>query len=314
MDSQLLRSTGEVASRFLPFAIPSLSLAYLGKEEKGFYALVPSTKCSLLSFLERACVMDLDAFRAPLKTEDVARRGHLSLEERSNLYMWGYHRVLDSFRFHITLTDGIADAGLRALVGAGLRKALEGVLDAPLRIDALTLFKQENRNRPFSAVARLPFANVQTAREKHDVSHRSTRKDALLALASVERLEAGLSAITPPDLRGSPRAGNRAGHDPGPRGQHRRRLQCGRRACGRAVWVSLKDGCLGYAWVLGEDARRAELAALYDALWQRDGYAEALDRELLPALEAERARRVREDAAAVEPTRVDFFTLVRGED
>lgn len=110
--------------------------------------------------------MDLDAFRAPLKTEDVARRGHLSLEERSNLYMWGYHRVLDSFQFHITLTDGIADAGLRALVGAGLRKALEGVLDAPLRIDALTLFKQENRNRPFSAVARLPFANVQTAREK----------------------------------------------------------------------------------------------------------------------------------------------------
>ena len=48
--------------------------------------------------------------------------------------------------------------------------------------------------------------------------------------------------------------------------------------------------------------------------WQRDGYAEPPDRELLPALEAERARRVREDAAAVEPTRVDFFTLVRGED
>ena len=144
---------------------PVVIEAYLGKEEKGFYALVPSTKCSLLSFLERACVMDLDAFRAPLKTEDVARRGHLSLEERSNLYMWGYHRVLDSFQFHITLTDGIADAGLRALVGAGLRKALEGVLDAPLRIDALTLFKQENRNRPFSAVARLPFANVQTAQE-----------------------------------------------------------------------------------------------------------------------------------------------------
>ena len=51
------------------------------------------------------------------------------------------------------------------VLGAGLRKALEGVLDAPLRIDALTLFKQENRNRPFSAVARLPFANVQTAQE-----------------------------------------------------------------------------------------------------------------------------------------------------
>ena len=53
---------------------------------------------------------------------------------------------------------------------------------------------------------------------------------------------------------------------------------------------------------------------LWRVHWQRDGYAEPLDRELLPALEAERARRVREDAAAVEPTRVDFFTLVRGED
>lgn len=165
MENQLLRSVGEVASRFLPFEIPALSLAYLGKEEKGFYALVPAAECSLLSFLERACVMDLDTFRAPLKTGDVARRGLLSLEERSNLYMWGYHRVLDSFRFHITLTGGIADAGLRALVGAGLRKALEGVLETPLRINALTLFKQENRNRPFSAVARLPFANIQTAQE-----------------------------------------------------------------------------------------------------------------------------------------------------
>ena len=106
------------------------------------------------------------SFQAPLKTEDVARRGHLSNEERSNLYMWGYHRVLDSFRFPHHADRRRADAGLRALVGAGLRKALEGVLDAPLRIDALTLFKQENRNRPFSAVARLPFANVQTAREK----------------------------------------------------------------------------------------------------------------------------------------------------
>ena len=128
----------------------------------------------------------------------------------------------------------------------------------------------------------------------------------LLALASVERLEAGLSAITPPDyevVRG-PETGlvmirGRVGNTGDA-------FNMGEALATRCV-VSLKDGCLGYAWILGEDARRAEL-------WQRDGYAEPLDRELLPALEAERARRVREDAAAVEPTRVDFFTLVRGED
>ena len=128
----------------------------------------------------------------------------------------------------------------------------------------------------------------------------------LLALASVERLEAGLSAITPPDyevVRG-PETGlvmirGRVGNTGDA-------FNMGEALATRCV-VSLKGGCLGYAWILGEDA-------LYDALWQRDGYAEPLDRELLPALEAERARRVREDAAAVEPTRVDFFTLVRGED
>lgn len=165
MENALLRAVEEVASRFLPFDAPSLSLAYLGKEEKGFYALVPGGRCLLLSFLERACVMDLDAFRAPLRTEDVARRGNLTFRERSNLYMWGYHRVLDAFRFHITLTDAIPDAGRRARVGESLRAALEGVLGAPLRIDALTLFRQENRNRPFAEVARFPFANIASSQE-----------------------------------------------------------------------------------------------------------------------------------------------------
>ena len=64
MDSQLLRSTVKWRPASCPLQFRPCSLAYLGKEEKGFYALVPSTKCSLLSFLERACVMDLDAFRA----------------------------------------------------------------------------------------------------------------------------------------------------------------------------------------------------------------------------------------------------------
>ena len=99
----------------------------------------------------------------------------------------------------------------------------------------------------------------------------------LLALASVERLEAGLSAITPPDyevVRG-PETGlvmirGRVGNTGDA-------FNVGEALATRCV-VSLKDGCLGYAWVLGEDARRAELAALYDALWQREGYAEALDR------------------------------------
>ena len=80
----------------------------------------------------------------------------------------------------------------------------------------------------------------------------------LLALASVERLEAGLSAITPPDyevVRG-PETGlvmirGRVGNTGDA-------FNMGEALATRCV-VSLKGGCLGYAWILGEDARRAEL-------------------------------------------------------
>ena len=135
----------------------------------------------------------------------------------------------------------------------------------------------------------------------------------LLALASTERLETGLAALVPPayDVVRGPESGlvmirGRVGNTGDA-------FNVGEALATRCV-VSLEGGCLGYAWVLGEDARHAELAALFDALWQTDGYAERLDRDVLPVLEADRARRVRADAAAVEPTRVDFFTLVRGED
>ena len=144
-----------------------------------------------------------------------------------------------------------------------------------------------------------------------DLSVRQERMR-LLALASAERLETGLDCVIPPayDMVRGPETGlvmirGRVGNTGDA-------FNVGEALVTRCV-VAL-GGCLGYAWVLGEDARHAELAALFDALWQTDGYAERLDRELLPVLEAERARRVRSDAAAVEPTRVDFFTLVRGED
>ncbi|MDR6407016.1 phosphonate C-P lyase system protein PhnG [Paraburkholderia terricola] len=70
---------------------------------------------------------------------------------------------------------------------------------------------------------------------------------------------------------------------------------------------------VGVACHLGRDRRRAELAALADALLQTPEHHAALHRQLIEpfaarqaALRAERRR----DAAA---TRVEFFTMVRGE-
>ncbi|MGF6770156.1 alpha-D-ribose 1-methylphosphonate 5-triphosphate synthase subunit PhnG [Paraburkholderia sp. GAS199] len=70
---------------------------------------------------------------------------------------------------------------------------------------------------------------------------------------------------------------------------------------------------VGVACHLGRDKRRAELAALADALLQRAEHHEALHRQLIEPFAAQQAaRRVerQQDAAA---TRVEFFTMVRGD-
>ena len=66
----------------------------------------------------------------------------------------------------------------------------------------------------------------------------------------------------------------------------------------------------GYGHVAGRDPRHAELAALFDAMLQGgDGRAAALVETLAAELAAIRAAK----AAKAAPSRVEFFTLVRGE-
>lgn len=78
--------------------------------------------------------------------------------------------------------------------------------------------------------------------------------------------------------------------------------------------VRLDTGTVGFSYLLGRSHRRARLAALVDALGQDPAWREGLERNLVAPVEERQAAtdaRVRADTAA---TRVDFFTLVRGED
>lgn len=78
--------------------------------------------------------------------------------------------------------------------------------------------------------------------------------------------------------------------------------------------VRLDNGIVGHAYVAGRDPRHAELAAVADALMQdptRRAAVQAAIIEPLAAAQCERRKRAARKAAA---TRVDFFTLVRGED
>ncbi len=70
----------------------------------------------------------------------------------------------------------------------------------------------------------------------------------------------------------------------------------------------------GYAFIQGNRPRHAELAAVFDALLQQEGRAEALERSLIEPLAARRDEDLRKRAEETAATRVDFFTLVRGED
>jgi alpha-D-ribose 1-methylphosphonate 5-triphosphate synthase subunit PhnG len=78
--------------------------------------------------------------------------------------------------------------------------------------------------------------------------------------------------------------------------------------------VRLPDGAVGHAYALGRDKEKARVSAICDALWQDSGRrAEVEDRILAPlraAADQDDEKRRAETAA----TRVDFFTLVRGED
>ncbi len=78
--------------------------------------------------------------------------------------------------------------------------------------------------------------------------------------------------------------------------------------------VRLATGEMGFGYVLGRDRQKARLVALCDALWQSNEFADAVEAKVLAPLRAariaERNRKAQETAA----TRVDFFTLVRGED
>jgi alpha-D-ribose 1-methylphosphonate 5-triphosphate synthase subunit PhnG len=78
--------------------------------------------------------------------------------------------------------------------------------------------------------------------------------------------------------------------------------------------VELGDGRVGHAYVAGRDGRHAETAAVFDALLQDEARrAELLSQVIEPLLEAREARR-RQARASAATTRVDFFTMVRGEE
>ncbi len=142
----------------------------------------------------------------------------------------------------------------------------------------------------------------------------ASRRDwlAVLARATREELEQAVAA-----------------HAPALRFEHLRRPECGMvmlrarmggtgdafnlgEATVTRCTVRLADGQVGCGHVLGRDARRAELVAVFDALLQEPGYRALLQAHVVEPLRLRQQAARAAAAQAAAGSRVEFFTLVRG--
>ncbi len=78
--------------------------------------------------------------------------------------------------------------------------------------------------------------------------------------------------------------------------------------------VELEGGAVGMAYVRGRDRRHAELAAVLDALLQDPARRDELEQAVVTPLAAVQTARRQAAAERVAPSRVEFFTMVRGDE
>jgi len=77
--------------------------------------------------------------------------------------------------------------------------------------------------------------------------------------------------------------------------------------------VRLASGEVGFGYTLGRDRDKARMIALCDALVQSDEFAGAVEAAVIAPLRAAMVARRQQKAAETAATRVDFYTMVRGE-
>jgi alpha-D-ribose 1-methylphosphonate 5-triphosphate synthase subunit PhnG len=149
-----------------------------------------------------------------------------------------------------------------------------------------------------------------------DTGAQSNRKRIvdLLARATLTELETALSTLDPAPvftaLRG-PETGlvmvkGRIGGGGAP-------FNLGEATVSRAS-VRLSDGRIGHGYRLGTDRKAASLSAVLDAVAQDEAVRAALETQLFAHIEARLLADAEKLEAETAATKVDFFTMVRGED
>ncbi len=124
-----------------------------------FLALRPIAPCPHIQSLHEDVLRAFEPFRAALGEDDIARRRRSGLtgEQDALMLQWGYPYVFDHFRFHMTLTNGLADEALRLRLLEAAQRYFEADT-GPHRFASLSLFRQADRDSSFTLIAQAAFA------------------------------------------------------------------------------------------------------------------------------------------------------------
>jgi alpha-D-ribose 1-methylphosphonate 5-triphosphate synthase subunit PhnG len=159
----------------------------------------------------------------------------------------------------------------------------------------------------------MPNAQLKTDPDGNEPQHRRQEAMAVLARATVAEIDQRLAEMGPvppyQEIRkaesGLVMVRGRIGGDGAP-------FNVGEATVSRSA-VALATGEVGFGYVLGRDQAKARLIACCDALMQRAEFQEIMERVVLAPIRMRQgaARDTKAEQAAA--TKVEFFTLVRGE-
>lgn len=146
----------------VPIVLDDLEVRTIGD----FIALRPKRQNEEIGALATRCVNYFDLLRAAPSPEELARRRRTGLTARQDalLQRWGYPYTEDQFRFHLTLTDSLAQVDDKAHFA--IRQAAEEHFalarsSAQMVVDALTIFREEKPGDDLTVWRRIPFGEIQ---------------------------------------------------------------------------------------------------------------------------------------------------------
>ena len=159
--TSLVDAVAALAAHTRRFMMPALQLAWLAR----FLALRPTHHLlpeHPLRQLADRCVRELDPWRAPTSESELQRRladPTLVATQREAITRWGYPHVFDHWRFHMTLSDSLADDDRRRdALWHDAQRHFAPALAGPLAFASLCIFAEPAPGAAFVLTHRFKLA------------------------------------------------------------------------------------------------------------------------------------------------------------